>query len=84
VLDRERPVLLVSREDGPWCFLCGGDDHEQTAKDFKAVGLVHILEMDASLATLLDDLEPDWEAERSSVNSAWERSKLFPGQELSS
>jgi hypothetical protein len=79
VLDRERPVLLVSRVDGPWCFLCGGDDHEETTKDCKAIGLAHILDMDASLAALLEDLEPDWEAERSSVNSAWERSKFVSG-----
>lgn len=79
VYERERPVLLVSRFDGPWCFLCGGQ-HEQPTKDFKAVGIVHILEQDSSLSDLLD-LEPGWEAARKDVTSPWVRSTYFPGKE---
>ena len=80
VLHREKPVLLVSRADGPWCFLCGGP-HEQSTEDFKAVCLEHVLEQDASLVVLLDELEPGWEAERSDVTSAWKRSRYVEGQD---
>jgi hypothetical protein len=80
VLHREKPVLLVSRADGPWCFLCGGP-HEQSTADFKAVGLECVLEQDASLVVLLDDLEPGWEAERSDVTSPWKRSRYVEGQD---
>lgn len=76
VLDRERPILLVSRADGPWCFLCGGT-HEQSTNDFKAVGLEHVLEQDASCLELLD-LEEGWEAERRAPLAPWIRS--IPGK----
>lgn len=76
VLDREKPVLLVSRADGPWCFLCGGA-HEQSTNDFKAVGLEHVLEHDGSLLELLD-LEVGWEAERQTPLAPWIRSKFAP------
>jgi hypothetical protein len=77
VLDHERPTLLVTRDD-VWCFLCGGEDHEQSTKDFKGVCLEHIIEQDATLLALLGDLEPGWEAERTSVNSTWRRSRTPP------
>jgi hypothetical protein len=72
VLDGERPVLLVSRDD-TWSFLCGGQ-HEQSTKDFKAVCMGCLLEQDRSLLELLD-LEPHWEAERQNADAPWVRSK---------
>jgi hypothetical protein len=79
VYARERPGLLVSRADGPWCFLCGGQ-HAQSADDFMALCLEHILEADRSLSVVFD-LEPGWEAERSDKNAPWVRSAYFPGKE---
>ena len=36
----ERPVLLVSREDGDWCFLCGAD-HPDDASFYRVAGIGH-------------------------------------------
>jgi hypothetical protein len=79
VFAQGEPVLLVSRPDGDWCFLCGGQ-HEQSASDFKSVGLGHVLEQDASLIELLD-LEAGWEAERKNPSTPWIRSEYFEGKE---
>jgi hypothetical protein len=78
VFKDERPILLVSRVDGDWCFLCGST-HEQTTDDIVAVGVGHVLERDNSLVPLLD-LKPEWEAERSDFVSPWVRSEYFPGK----
>jgi len=63
-----RPVLLVSRADGDWQFLCGGehDSHEVPC----VVGLNHLLVRDPTLAEL-QDLPDEWEAERVSLSSPW-------------
>lgn len=79
VFASEKPVLLVSRADGDWCFLCG-DHHEQSTTDFMSVGVGHVLEQDGSLIELLD-LEPGWEAERKDRNSPWVLSEFFEGKE---
>ena len=79
VVAREKPVLLVSRADGDWCFLCGGQ-HEQSTTDFISVGVGHMLEQDGSLVELLD-LKSGWEAERKDRNSPWIRSEYFEGKE---
>ena len=71
VFEASRPVLLVSRADGDWCFLCG-DGHEDVAANYRVVGKGHILERDPSLNELAD-LAPDWEAERSTIGGAWTR-----------
>ena len=76
VFDNSRPVLLVSREDGDWCFLCG-DTHPQSADHYRVVGLGHVVERDPSLRTILD-LLPNEEAERSAVGGAWIRTNLLP------
>lgn len=70
-----RPVLLVSRQDGDWCFLCGGTDHAQSAESYRVVGLGHVVRRDRSLEDVLD-LEPNWEAERADVFSAWLRTRI--------
>ena len=67
----ERPVLLVSRPDGDWCFLCG-DAHENDASAYRVVGIGHVLDRDQELRQALD-LPPDWDAERGAVGQPWER-----------
>lgn len=74
VFENARPILLVSRPDGDWCFLCG-DDHENSAKSYRVVGMGHVLNKDPTLESLLD-LQPDWEAERENVKSGWGRKKI--------
>jgi hypothetical protein len=71
VFDRSRPILLVNRSGGDWCFLCG-ELHPQDASAYKVVGIGHVLESDASLRELYD-LPADWEAERKKVGQAWTR-----------
>ena len=82
VFDGSRPVLYVSRKydetdpaDSPdWCFLCGGEDHEQSADSFSAVGMGHVVGGDPTLEGVLD-LGPNGEAERTEVGGAWVRTE---------
>jgi hypothetical protein len=74
VFDNTKPVLLVSREGGDWCFLCGGM-HPQDAAFYRVVGIGHLFERDPSLLSLLD-LSPEWEAERQDPSSPWIRTKI--------
>lgn len=76
VYDDSKPVLLVSRADGDWCFLCG-DEHEDTASSYRVVGIGHLLDRDHTLESLLD-LPSEWEAERQSPESAWIRTPSSP------
>ena len=71
IFDASRPVLLVSRPDGDWCFLCGAG-HEDTPANYRVVGKGHILDRDPSLSDLAD-LAPNFEAERTSPSGAWAR-----------
>jgi len=71
VFDSSRPILLVSRSDGDWSFLCGAV-HEDTAENYRVVGIGHIVDRDATLNELAD-LAPKWEAERPSVGDPWVR-----------
>ena len=73
VFDGSKPVLYVTRPDGSWCLLCGGD-HPDDASEYRVVGLGHLVENDLSLHDVLD-LEPDQEAERLSLGSPWARSR---------
>jgi hypothetical protein len=76
VFNGERPILLVTRPDGDWCFLCG-DVHEQAASSIRVVGIGHVLEQDESLRETLD-LQPDWDAERTSSEQPWIRNPINP------
>jgi hypothetical protein len=76
VFGRKKPVLLVSRPDGDWCFLCG-ESHEDDAPNYRVVGLGHVLDDDQSLFSILD-LPVDCEAERATVDSPWIRTKGVP------
>jgi hypothetical protein len=76
VFDGSAPVLLVSRPDGDWCFLCGAI-HDDVGSQYRVVGMSHLIEVDKSLSETLD-LESDWEAERSNVGERWLRTKVEP------
>jgi hypothetical protein len=72
VFDRIRPVLYVTRPNGDWCALCGGD-HPDDASSFRVVGIGHVIDYDPSVAEVLD-LRPNQEAEREAVGEPWLRS----------
>lgn len=71
-----RSVLWVSRPDGDWCFLCGGE-HEDEPTYLRVVGIGHVIDADPTLNEVLD-LKPDEEAERSSVGGDWTRNIIPP------
>lgn len=71
VFDNVAPVLLVSRADGDWQFLCGAS-HPDEAAQLRVVGAGHLLERDPSLQEVVD-LPVDWEAERTEVGGPWSR-----------
>jgi hypothetical protein len=71
VFERTRPILLVDRTDGDWCFLCG-ELHNDNASEYRVVGIGHVLENDPTLSAILD-LPTDYEAERPSVSDNWTR-----------
>lgn len=73
VFDNTRPINLVSRPDGDWCFLCG-EEHDDDASQYRVVGIGHLFDRDTSLLEL-KDLPPDWEAERAAPGGAWLRTR---------
>ena len=68
VFKKARPVLLVSKADGDWQFLCGGDHDDRP----HLVGVEHLLATDPSLKEVMD-LQNDWEAERDGLGAPWVR-----------
>ena len=76
VFEGSRPVLLVSRRDGDWCFLCG-DGHEDVADNYRVIGASHLFARDPTLAEVAD-LPPDFEAERATAGGPWRRSSIPP------
>jgi hypothetical protein len=74
VFKNEKPVLLVSREHGDWCFLCGGD-HPEDPSFFRVVGIGHVLQRHPELNALLD-LKPNEEAEREAPGKPWIRTTI--------
>jgi hypothetical protein len=74
VFENVKPVLLVSREHGDWCFLCG-DDHPEDSSFYRVVGIGHLLSRHPDLVEVMD-LLPDEEAERSTVGEQWIRTNL--------
>jgi len=74
VFNAERPVLLVTRPEGDWCFLCGGE-HPDDAASYRVVGIGHPIQSDPTLGDVLD-LAADQEAERVVVGAAWVRSTI--------
>lgn len=74
VFNRERPVLLVSRQGGDWCFLCGAG-HPDDAGFYRVVGIGHPIGDDPTLADVLD-LDVEEEAERAVMGGSWSRTRL--------
>lgn len=74
VFEKTLPVLYVTRPDGDWCALCGGD-HPDDASAYRVVGLGHVVEGDETLSEVLD-LAPNEEAERVSVGTPWTRAQF--------
>jgi hypothetical protein len=74
VFDGVNPVLLVSRADGDWCFLCGGY-HNEDASEYRVVGIGHVIGSDGTLLEL-HDLPSEWEAERQVKGANWVRTPL--------
>ena len=79
VLGNGDPVLLVSREDGDWVFLCEDRIHDD-ADEIHVIGLSHLFDMDASLLEL-SNMVDDEVARRSSKASDWDRSIVEFGEE---
>jgi hypothetical protein len=50
VFGGECPVLYVTRPDGDWCLLCGGE-HADEASDYRVVGIGHVLTGDDRYVT---------------------------------
>jgi hypothetical protein len=74
VFEGVRPVKLVTREDGGWCFLCG-EGHPDRPDFVRVIGIGHEFDRDPTLLELID-LPDDWEAERADVGAAWVRMNL--------
>jgi hypothetical protein len=74
VFKRLAPVLLVSRPEGDWCFLCG-QMHGEQSNEYRIVGIGHLVEQDESLVAVVD-LPPDWEAERPKPEGNWIRTPI--------
>ena len=76
VFRRERPVLLVTRAESDWQFLCGKGDHQNAAEPYHvAVGV--LTSVDPSLHEV-SDLPTEWEAERASPDDRWVRTTAQP------
>ncbi|QDG74416.1 hypothetical protein FJ695_00185 [Labrenzia sp. PHM005] len=75
VYEHKHPVKLVVHEDGDWMFLCG-ELHDDNPDNYKAIGVGHLLDWDPSLSEVLD-LENNYEAERTGINSKWMRTNLL-------
>jgi hypothetical protein len=76
VFEGHRSILLVSRAEGDWQFICGGAHDEADVP--RVVGLNHLIEDDPSLSEILD-LPSDWEAERETQGGRWQRRPIARG-----
>lgn len=74
VFNQTSPILLVSRADNDWCFLCG-ENHPDDASAYRVIGIGHVFDQDPSLRQL-HDLPPNWDAERKRVGDEWVRRPL--------
>jgi hypothetical protein len=66
-----KDILLVSREDGDWSFLCGST-HPESLDQFQMIGMSHLLERDPTLRQVLN-LGRNQSAERQELGSRWWR-----------
>jgi hypothetical protein len=70
VFTHERPVLLVSHDDGDWQFLCGGPHEKEEIPH--VIGVSHIVGFDPTVSEVAD-IGVDEKAERESVAHPWVR-----------
>lgn len=71
IFRRDRPALLVARDDGDWQFICGEADHSDPLEPYHvSVGM--LLDADPTLNQVAD-LPSEWEAERSEIGGEWIR-----------
>jgi hypothetical protein len=71
-----RDVLLVSREDGDWSFLCSST-HPESLEQFQVIGMSHLLERDPTLRQVLN-LGRNQSAERRDLGGRWHRIPTSP------
>ena len=73
VIYEDWPILLVTHdaEDGAWQFINGRGDTE-TTDDAVLIHVEHVVELDPSVATLVD-LPRGWHAWRESPEREWTR-----------
>lgn len=74
VMQKEKPILLVCRdsEDGTWQFLTGGPF---AAPDALLVQLKNVVALDPTVMELAN-LPLGWQASRTTVQGAWQRSPM--------
>ena len=72
IFNQTKPILLVSREDGDWQFLCGENHDDEELPH--VIGLNHIYEIDPSIISL-KNLKKNYVADRGSINDKWKRKK---------
>jgi len=66
-----KDILLVSREDGDWSFLCGST-HPESLDQIQMIGMSHLLERDPTLRQVLN-LHRNQSAERQELGGRWWR-----------
>ena len=76
VLDGSEPILLVSHDadDHSWQFIGSSD---ASMADAKLVALEEIVDIDPTVLEVAD-LEPGWQAIRTTVGGAWTRREHPP------
>ncbi len=75
VFENVKPVLVVSREAGDWCFSCHAT-HPDIEAGYKAVGMGHVLAHYPDLNAVLD-LLPGQVAARTAVGTPWVRTNFI-------
>lgn len=79
VLNRSRPILLVSHDedDHGWQFL---DGVSEELEDVSLAGLGHVLEIDPAIAQLAD-LAPGFQATRAGPEELWIIERALPDED---
>ncbi|MCI5078317.1 hypothetical protein [Oricola sp.] len=74
VFNTDRPVAYVVVEDGDLSLLCGCYDHEESARDYKVVGLAHLIKRQPDILEI-GELFDGWQAERLE-DGCWHKSPI--------
>lgn len=72
VFENKKPVTLVYRSDGDWCFTSSDNNYGNDPDKYRVVGVGHLIDRDPSLA-FLENLPNNCEAERKSPKHRWVR-----------